>query len=113
VKVAKNLFLPLSLDSILVVDKAYIDYQWLYGLTQQKIYFLIRAKENLQYQVIGQHQVNTRQGVAADEEIVLTGFYSQQKYPKELRLVTYYDKEHNKTYQFLTNHFQLAGHTIS
>jgi len=68
VKVAKNLFLPLSLDSILVVDKAYIDFQWLYGLTQQKTYFVTRAKENLQYQVIGQHQVNTRQDVISDEQ---------------------------------------------
>ena len=37
VKVANNIFLPLSLDSILVVDKAYIDFQWLYRLKQQGI----------------------------------------------------------------------------
>ena len=113
VKVAKNIFLPLSLDSILVVDKAYIDFGWLYGLKQQGVYFVTRAKKNLQYQVIGQHQVNTRQGVIKDEEIVLIGFYTQQGYPEKLRLVTYYDKEHKKTYQFLTNQFTLSAYTIS
>ena len=113
VKVARNIFLPLSLDSILVVDKAYIDFGWLYGLKQQTAYFVTRAKKNLQYQVIGQHQVNTRQGVIKDEEIVLMGFYTQQGYPEKLRLVTYYDKEHKKTYQFLTNQFTLSAYTIS
>lgn len=113
VKVARNNFLPLSLDSILIIDKAYIDFQWLYGLKQQGVYFVSRAKENLKYRVIGQHQVNTRQGVISDEEIMLTGFYSQEKYPEKLRLVTYYDKEHKKTYQFLTNNFSLSAYTIS
>ena len=113
VKVARNNFLPLSLDSILIIDKAYIDFQWLYGLKQQGVYFVTRAKENLKCRVIGQHQVNTGQGVIADEEIMLTGFYSQEKYPEKLRLVTYYDKEHKKTYQFLTNHFHLSSSTIS
>ena len=113
VKVAKNIFLPLSLDSILVVDKAYIDFGWLYGLKQQGASFVTRAKKNLQYQVIGQHQVNTRQGVIKDEEVVLMGFYTQQGYPEKLRLVTYYDKEHKKIYQFLTNQFTLSAYTIS
>lgn len=113
VKVAQNNFLPLSLDRSLVMDEAYIDFQWLYGLKQQRIHFVTRAKENLQYQVIGQQEANARHGVVADEEIVLTGFYSQQKYPEKLRLVTYYDKEHKKTYQFLTNQFTFSAYTIS
>jgi len=113
VKVAKNIFLPLSLDSILVVDKAYIDFQWLYRLKQQGIYFVTSVKERMNYRVIGQQPVNARQGMLADEEIVLTGFYSQQKYPEKLRLVTYYDQEHDKTYQFLTNQFTFSAYTIS
>lgn len=113
VKVAKNLFLPLSLDSIIAIDKAYIDFGWLYSLSQDKVYFVTRAKENLQYRVIGQQQVNTRQGIIKNEEIILAEYYTQQKYPEKLRLVTYYDKQHNKTYQFLTNNFHLAAYTIS
>ena len=113
VKVAKNLFLPLSLDSIVVIDKAYIDFQWLYSLSQQKVYFVTRAKENMNYKVIGQHEVNSNKGLLADEEIVLTGFYTQQKYSEKLRLVTYHDKEMDKTYKFLTNNFNLAAYTIS
>jgi len=67
----------------------------------------------MNYRVIGQQPVNARQGMLADEEIMLTGFYTQQKYPEKLRLVTYYDQEHDKTYQFLTNQFTFSAYTIS
>ena len=113
VKVAQNLFLPVSLDSIITIDKAYVDFQWLYGLRQRGIYFVTRAKENMNYEVIGQQEVNSSKGLLADEEIILVGPLTQQKYPKKLRLVTYYDSEHDKTYQFLTNNFQLAAYTIA
>jgi len=40
-----------------------------------------------------------------DEEIILEGQITQQKYPEKLRIITYYDDEHDKIYQFLTNNF--------
>jgi len=113
VKVAKNLFLPISLDSIIVMDRGYIDFQWLYSLTQGSIYFVTRAKENINYMVIGQQEVNRDKGLISDEEIILVGQLTQQKYPEKLRLVTYYDREQNKTYQFLTNNFHLSAYTIA
>jgi len=112
-KVAKNLFLPVSLDSIIVMDKAYGDFAWLYSLKRRGIYFVTRAKKNLQYRVVGQQQVTGSKGVLTDEEIMLTGFYSRQNYPGKLRLVTYHDREHHKTYQFLTNNFSLSASTIA
>jgi len=113
VKVGQNLFLPVSLDSIITVDKAYVDFQWLYGLKQRGIYFVTRAKKTMNYRVVGQQEVNSSKGLLADKEIMLTGFYSCQKYPEKLRLVTYYDRENDKIYEFLTNNFHLAGYTIA
>jgi len=46
VKIARRLNLPLVSDSILCVDRAYIDYKWLYTLNKSKLYFVTRAKEN-------------------------------------------------------------------
>jgi len=112
-KVAQNLFLPVSLDSIITVDKAYVDFQWLYGLKQRGIYFVTRAKKTMNYRVVGQQEVNSGKGLLADKEIKLTGFYSCQKYPEKLRMVTYHDSEHDKTYQFLTNNFHLSAYTIA
>jgi hypothetical protein len=59
VKVAKQADLPLSPDSILVFDKAYIDYLWLYGLHLRRVFFVTRASDNCNYEVIGQQELGT------------------------------------------------------
>jgi len=81
-----------------VIDKVYVDFQWLYSLTQRGIYFVTGAKDNMKYEIFGQQEVNSSKGLLADEEISLIGPLTQQKYPEKLRLVTYYDTEQNRTY---------------
>jgi len=113
VKVARNIDLPLSSDSILAVDKAYIDFQWLYGLSTQRIYFVTRAKDNMKYRVVGQHQEPKNKAVISDETIRLCGPLTSRKYPENLRLVTYYDQKESKILSFITNNFYLAAATIA
>jgi IS4 transposase len=49
----------------------------------------------------------------SDERITLQGQLTKIKYPKELRLIRYYDEEREKTLTFLTNNFKLAATTIA
>ena len=100
-------------DSIITVDRAYIDYKWLYSLTQQKVFFVTRAKRNINYKFLGQHTTSKKTGIIADEHIQLKGFYTQQEYPDRLRMIAYYDKENDKELVFLTNNFTLAAKTIA
>jgi len=100
-------------DSIITVDRAYIDYKWLYSLTQQKVFFVTRAKRNIKYKFLGQHTTSKKTSIIADELIQLKGFYTQQEYPDTLRMVTYYDKETDKELVFLTNNFTLSPKTIA
>lgn len=100
-------------DSIITIDRAYIDYKWLYSLTQQKVFFVTRAKRNIDYKVLGQHKTLKKTSIIADELIQLTGFYTQQEYPDTLRIITYYDKETDKELVFLTNNCTLAAKTIA
>ncbi len=100
-------------DSIITIDRAYIDYTWLYSLTQRKVFFVTRAKSNIDCEVLGQHKISKKRSVIADDRIQLSGFYTQQKYPNVLRLITYYDKETDKELVFLTNNFTLAAQTIA
>lgn len=111
-KIAKEVDLPLSPDSILAIDRAYVDYEWLWSLDSQGMFFVTRAKKNMAYRVIGQQEVRGR-GVLADEEIELTGARSAGKFPGRMRLVTFVDKEKDKVYKFLTNNFRLAASTIA
>ena len=112
VRVAKERYLPLSPDSIISIDKAYIDYKWLYSLEEKGVWFVTRAKSNIDYAVTGQHQVSGK-GVLGDERISLQGPLTKTYYPKELRLIRYYDEERKKTLTFLTNNFNLAATTIA
>ena len=100
-------------DSIITIDRAYIDYKWLYSLTQQKVFFVTRTKQNIKYKVLGQHTNSKITSIIADELIQLTGFYTQQEYPDKLRMVTYYDKETGKKLVFITNNFTLSPKTIA
>lgn len=112
IKITREAELPLSPDSILVADRAYVDFRWLWELDSRGIFFVTRAKKGMAYRVIGQHE-SSAPGVKADQVIELTGIGSAARYPGKLRLVTYMDKESGRTYQFLTNNFRLAASTIA
>jgi hypothetical protein len=112
ITVARSFFSPVA-DSIYCFDKGYIDYAWLATIEKSKAFFVTRAKDNIKYQVIGQHGAPKNNNVISDDIIALTGFYQQQDYSKELRLIKYYDKENDRTFEFLTNNFNLSAYTIA
>jgi hypothetical protein len=116
VRVAKNnkkLDFTLLPDSILSVDRAYLDYNWLWDLNKRGVCFVVRSKSNIKYEVTGQHKPIKNKHVVRDDAISLKGYYTSQKYPEPLRIVGYTDPETGKHYEFLTNNFTLAAKTIA
>ena len=105
-------FPELSPDSILLVDRAYIDYKWLYSLTIQKLFFVTRAKSNMQYKILGQQPVLQKKGVVHDTRIRLAGHKSKE-------LILRSSPRHlcgsgiNEELMFLTNNFTLDAPTIA
>lgn len=112
-RVVKNHRFPLTPDSIVSIDRGYMDFKWLYSLTENRVWFVTRAKDNLQYDVAGQHKKPKCKGVLKDEEISLAGFYAEEDYPDTLRRIEFHDEEQDKTLVFLTNNFTLAASTIA
>jgi hypothetical protein len=106
-------FPSLSPDSILLIDRAYIDYNWLYSLTRSKLFFVMKAKSNMNYTVLGQQEFTKNKGVVSDCLIMLCGVTSQDNYPEKLRMVTFVDPETAKSHVFITNNFNLAARTIA
>jgi hypothetical protein len=100
-------------DSIYCMDKGYIDFKWFKTIDDTGAFFVTRAKDNLNYTVTGQHSEPLKKNILSDEIITLNGFYQQQDYPKELRLIHFYDNENDKVLVFLTNNFKLAASTIA
>ena len=112
VRAVKENSFPLSPDSIVSVDKAYIDYNWLNSLDNNGVFFVTRAKRNIDCTVTGQHRPASK-GVRKDQTICLNGPRTKKLYPRELRLIEYHDEETEKTLVFLTNNFKLAASTIA
>jgi hypothetical protein len=112
VTVAKEVGFPLSPDSIVSVDRAYIDYKWLNSLNEKRVWFVTRAKSNIDCVVTGQHPVSGK-GVRKDQMILLAGNRTKNYYPKELRMIEFYDEETKKHLTFLTNNMKLAASTIA
>lgn len=100
-------------DSILLIDRAYIDYTWLHSLARRKVFFVIKVKSNMRYTVLGQQNIPKNKGVVSDCLIRLAGHKSRENYPDTLRLVSYLDQETGDTHQFVTNNLKLAARTIA
>ncbi len=113
VKVAKEINLPLMPDSIVAMDRAYIDYEFLYSLHSHGVFFVTRAKKNLKCTVTGLHEMPDVKGLVCDMSIQLEGYYQKEAYPEELRLVDWHDDETGKDFCFITNNFKLAASTIA
>lgn len=103
----------LSPDSILLIDRAYIDYGWLYSLTRKGLFFVTRMKKNMKYHVTGQQNTSENNGVLSDRHVRLSNCYQSRSYPDRLRLVTVPDPEAGECITFITNNFYLDAATIA
>ena len=99
--------------SYYVMDKAYIDFERLYSLHLRKAFFVIRAKENLQFKRITSKTINKKTNILCDQEIQLKGFYSSQYYPENIRRIKFYDAEFERTFIFLTNNKKIKAETVA
>lgn len=112
VKVAQQTVFPK--DSVLVVDRAYVDYAWLFNLDSNGVIFVTRLKSNADIEVAESYLTNDKQDhILSDEDIKLIGYYSAKNYPNKLRIVKVYDAVNDKELILLTNQLTWTADTIS
>lgn len=104
---------PIEAEGIYVVDRAYIDFDWLRGIDETGAFFVTRLKKSIRWTRVISHQVNKSLGLRSDQEILLFSKQSKAKYPKRLRRVSFRDETQNRTLVFLTNNFILSAETIA
>lgn len=95
--------LTFSPGDLLLLDRGYVDFAWLYSLHQQGVGFVTRLPGNIRYQVVQENPLPSDSSVLADQAIRLSTSYSRSHYPEPLRLVHYRDPDTGKDYVFLTN----------
>ncbi len=105
--------LPIQKGSYYVMDKAYVDFERLFSIRQERAYFVVRAKENMQFKRINSRIPDKNSGILCDQDIMLTGIKSSKRYPEQLRRIKFYDSEYDRTFVFLTNNFKIKAQTVT
>jgi Transposase DDE domain/Domain of unknown function (DUF4372) len=99
-------------DSILVVDRGYVDYCWLNQLCLQGVWWVTRLKKRMDFQILERRLVDRSTGVTSDWTIRIRGTRADS-IPALLRRVRYVDRETGKAYEFFTNIFHLSAKEIA
>lgn len=102
-----------QIDSFYILDRGYIDFKRLYRIHLSKAFFVIRAKDNLNFKCVKSNKKNKVSGILADQLIVVLGYYASKDYPDKIRRIKFYDEEHNRILVFLTNNFELEANEIA
>ena len=96
-----------------IMDRGYLDFTRLFRPHTASSFFVTRAKSNSKFRRLYSTSVDKTTGLICDQTVVLTGFYSAQRYPEKLRRIKYYDATTDKTFVFLTNNFSQPALTIA
>jgi hypothetical protein len=109
-RVAKNLSLPKG--SIVVMDRAYIDYRQFARWTKAGIFFVTRLKAKADYVDFEDRPVPKNSNVVKDQIIRLNPIMAGAPCREELRLVTLWDERNQCEVKLLTNHMHFGASTI-
>jgi hypothetical protein len=106
--------IPLLKGSVIVADRFYNDFPLLNVWDSKGVFFVIRHKENLQFEMLKENNLpeNRHQHILKDEIICLKNESSKSKYPGKLRRVSVWDEENKQVIELITNQFNWSPNTI-
>ena len=111
-EVARGLNLPA--DSMIVIDRGYLSYGQYARWTARGVWFVTRARRNMNYRVLEHRDVRAGSGVIEDALIELVSYHARwEGCSVPLRRIVYCDPVSGEELVFLTNHMRLAARTIA
>jgi hypothetical protein len=96
-----------------IMDRGYIDFKRLSIIDKHDAFFVIRARNNLQFTRVSSQKADKSKGIICDQQIILKSFYPSHAYQKPLRRIKFYDIEQNRTFVFLSNNLTLPPEEIA
>jgi DDE family transposase/uncharacterized protein DUF4372 len=110
-RVAKSLHFPKG--SVVVMDRAYVDYRQFAHWTKAGIFFVTRLKENANYWDFEDWPVSKNSNVLKDQMIRLNPITAGAPCREDLRLVTVWDERNQCEVRLLTNQMHFGASTIA
>ncbi len=113
-KRARELCAELKDGEIAVFDKAYVDFKHLYDLSCRGVFWVTRAKDNIDVRCVKRLIKKPDGNILRDDIVVLKGPVSSQKYPQKFRRVVAMLEVNGelKKMTFITNNLQWAASSI-
>lgn len=100
-------------NTIYVFDKGYNDYKAFQLFSQHGTGFVTRIKDNAVYDTVEQNQIDERIHSGVIEDVTIEVSLKQTDTQLKLRKVTFYDRVLKRTFEFLTNLFDLRADLIA
>jgi hypothetical protein len=112
---ARELCAGVRAGEIVIFDKAYVDFEHLADLAMREVFWVTRAKDNLEYRVVRKFQQGRVGNILADELIELTSAPSRKAFPNWMRRVVALVEIDGELREmvFLTNNVQWSPQTIA
>jgi hypothetical protein len=104
---ARALCAAVKSGEIVIGDRAYLDLEHLFELSERGVFWVVREKENLRFDVIEKRSVAEDSGILRDEIIML----NKNVQARRIVAVVEVNKE-ERTMTFLTNNLQWSARTI-
>lgn len=114
----QNIYSKLQLPqgSYLVFDKGYNNYKQYAKFIAQGIFFVTRQKDNAVYDIVLEclHDESTSSNIL-QETIIIQTYKDEQNNTQTLKLrrIVWYDEKKNRSFDFITNNFELDAETIA
>lgn len=114
-KRAREVCAGIKAGEIVLFDKAYVDFEHLFSLAQKGIFWVTRAKDNMQYRVRKRLRENEGGKILRDELIVLKNAGSRKSYPERMRRVVALVEVDGKEMEmvFLSNNLEWAPSSVA
>ena len=112
---AREVCAAIRAGEIVLFDKAYVDFAHLHDLNQRGVFWVTRAKDNLQFKVVQRRRKKPAGKMLRDDEIILTGVRSRAEHPQRLRRVVALVAADGELREmvFLTNNLAWAASTVA
>ena len=111
INTARTLRLPR--DSIVAIDRGYVDYALFGAWSRAGVWFVTRCKRNMKFRVIRHREPPQHRGIISDQIIRLTGGVAAAACPCLLRRVVVWDPQGQCPVALLTNHLEFGASTIT
>lgn len=99
--------------SIIVFDRAYLDFRLFRLLQQRSVWFVTRLKEGMNWIVTAERPAPQNRNILRDVDLTFCSATSKRLGQQALRMVESIDPETGKTIQILTNNWALGASTIA